>query len=41
MRAEKMIEQADKDKIKHWEDYPELKYLCDKIKKIIKEASNY
>lgn len=41
MRAEKMIEQADEDKIKHWEDYPELKYLCDNIKKIIKEASNY
>lgn len=39
-RADKMIEQANED-IKHWEDYPELKYLCDNIKIIIKEASKY
>lgn len=38
MKAERMIEQAKEDKIKHWQDLPELRRLCYGIEAKLKET---
>lgn len=38
MKADRMVEQARDDKIKHWQDLPELRRLCYEIEAKLKET---